>query len=134
MQIVKAVDAADIVRAELQRLLPDVTCFCAPMPDHFDVPALMVASMGGIQAHEVGNSHGITVDAYHDTLAQAVDLAGIAAGIVAALPRDHGTIRQFYKSQNNMLPRDDAPDSRVPTLGHSYFTSTVELRGDIIEI
>lgn len=134
MQIVKAIDAADAVRAELQRLLPDVECFCAPMPDEFRTPALMVASMGGIQAHEVANSHSVSVDAYHDTLAQAVDLAGIAAGIIAALPRDPDAIRQFYVTQNNMLPRDDAPDSRVPLLGHSYFTSTVDLRGDIIEI
>ena len=133
MQITKPNDIEDCLRSDigaiLTRLGYNVICFAPPAPDDVKPDSVCFTSTGGVPVAPVAYSHGVSVDCWASTDAEAMQLANDVCGIIGALT--------FYETEG-VYPYTEVnmpylnPDPNRPLLPRATFNANVTLRGESI--
>ena len=132
MQLVKPIDIEDALRTDIGAVKESWKCFAPPAPDDLAAGSLMVTSLGGAPATAVSNDHDVSIDCWAATMADAMEMANEAAGIVTTLPlRTFGSGRSYATAEINALPYIN-PDPNRPLLPRATFRATVGIRGAAI--
>ena len=133
MQITRPNDIEDSLRTDIVTILArqglEVSCFAPPAPDNLKPQSVCFTSTGGIAVTPVAYSHGVSVDCWAATDAEAMAIANAVCGIVGALT--------FYETEG-VYPETSVnlpylnPDPNRPTMPRATFNANVTMRGESI--
>ena len=133
MQVVKPNDIEDALRLDVGAILTasgiDAVCVAPPVPDDLAADTVCFTSTGGRGVSAVAYSHGVSVDCWASTEADAIALANAVCGIVGALPWFE-TANAYPYAECDMPYLN--PDPYRPTLPRATFNANVTMRGESI--
>lgn len=133
MQITQPRDVEDCLRTDIGAILArmgrDVLCCAPPVPDDLKPNTVCFTSTGGVPVAVVAYSHGVSVDCWAATDADAMSLANEICGIVGAI--GYYETRYVYPDTDINLPYLN-PDPDRPLLPRATFNANVTLRGESI--
>ncbi|MBW3077690.1 hypothetical protein [Bifidobacterium simiiventris] len=132
MTRLEPVDVEDLLVRELTHGLDDATACAPPLPRDFDqhMPHLLVTRTGGTRLNMVIDQHLLSIDVRAPTWMQATQAADRAAGLVATLPIQPGSLFDWRDAQITTLPYAN-PDPDHPGIPRVTFAAQLACRATI---
>lgn len=131
MQLATPIDIEDALRIDLGAILSDYRFFAPPLPPDLKAGDVVIERVGGARATGVSYEQDVTVGAYADSDADAVNFSNEVYSALTSLPVRETTTQ--YSAATASLPYADF-DPRAQELCRQSFRATLITPGSKIEL